>query len=171
RGPLKEEHWDALLRAIPALTHAELERAAETSRPLEIDLPTAPPRYQDLALALARRFKRRNLTETELARLMNVLKRNESSSARRGLRDAWSLDGVARGIGGKRPPDVPTERARSAGAGRRAGMDRSDPAAFWGSRGAGRSRGTGRLRRYHLSHRQLRVRDSGAGVDVARPGP
>jgi|SRR5215475_13454628 len=77
RGPLKEEHWDALLRAIPALTHAELERAAQTSRPLEIDLASAPPRYQDLALALARRFKRRNLSETELARLMKVLKGNE----------------------------------------------------------------------------------------------
>ena len=74
RGPLKPEHWDALIRAIPGVTRAELRREADTSRPLEIDLAGAPRPYQNLALALARRFKRRDLSEAELAKLLKMLK-------------------------------------------------------------------------------------------------
>jgi transcriptional regulator with XRE-family HTH domain len=74
RGPLKPEHWDALIRAIPGITRVELRREADTSRPLEIDLAGAPRTYQNLALALARRFKRRDLSQSELAKLLKVLK-------------------------------------------------------------------------------------------------
>ncbi len=77
RGPLMESHWDALIAAIPGLARAELKRAAQVSRALEIDLSRAPARYQDLALALARRFKRRDLSEADLARLLKVLKGDE----------------------------------------------------------------------------------------------
>ena len=73
RGPLKREHWHALMQAIPGLGREELERAGEISRPLSLDLSDAPPRYQDLALALARRFKRHNLSENDIARLMRIL--------------------------------------------------------------------------------------------------
>src|SRR5579872_6882480 len=62
RGPLMESHWDALIAAIPSLTRTELKRTAQMSRALEIDLSRAPARYQDLAIALARRFKRRDLS-------------------------------------------------------------------------------------------------------------
>jgi transcriptional regulator with XRE-family HTH domain len=74
RGPLNPEHWDALLKAIPELDRAELEREAVSSRPLQVDLASAPPRYQDLALALARRFKRRDLSRDQIDRLLKVLK-------------------------------------------------------------------------------------------------
>jgi hypothetical protein len=77
RGPLREEHWAALIKAIPALTRAELERNAAASRPLEVDISDAPPRYQDLAMALARRLKNRDLTGAQISRLLKVLKDDE----------------------------------------------------------------------------------------------
>jgi Helix-turn-helix domain len=77
RGPLRREHWDALLRAIPELTRDELERQAAASRPLEVDVSDAPPRYQDLAMALARRLKNRDLTKAQIARLLKVLEADD----------------------------------------------------------------------------------------------
>jgi hypothetical protein len=73
RGPLRPEHWDALLKAIPELTRDELGRHAAASRPLEVDVSDAPPRYQDLAMALARRLKNRDLSKAQIARLLKVL--------------------------------------------------------------------------------------------------
>ncbi len=73
RGPLRPEHWSALLKTIPGLSRTELERHAAASRPLQVDLADAPPAYQDLALALARRFKRRDLSEPEITRLLKLL--------------------------------------------------------------------------------------------------
>ncbi len=61
------------MQAIPEMGREELERAGEISRPLRLDLSEAPPRYQDLALALARRVKRHNLSENDVARLMRIL--------------------------------------------------------------------------------------------------
>ena len=77
RGPLRPEHWDALRKAIPGVTRAELERHAAVSRPLEVDISDAPPRYQELAMALARRLKNRDLTRAEIARLLEVLKADD----------------------------------------------------------------------------------------------
>jgi hypothetical protein len=77
RGPLRPEHWDALLRAIPRLKREELERQAAASRPLEVDLSDAPPRYQDLAMALARRLKNRDLTRAQIEGLLKVLKTDD----------------------------------------------------------------------------------------------
>ena len=73
RGPLRPEHWEALLKAIPELTRDELERQAAASRPLEVDVSDAPPRYQDLAMALARRLKNRDLSRAQIAQLLKVL--------------------------------------------------------------------------------------------------
>lgn len=77
RGPLKPEHWNALIECVPGLTREELEHHARTSRPLEIDLADAPPRYQNLALALERRLKRRDLSRSDIARLLKVLRRGD----------------------------------------------------------------------------------------------
>ena len=77
RGPLMTSHWDALLAAIPGLKRTELQRAAQISRVLQLEISSAPTRYQDLALALARRFKKRDLSEADLARLLKVLKGDE----------------------------------------------------------------------------------------------
>jgi transcriptional regulator with XRE-family HTH domain len=73
RGPLRPERWSVLLKAIPTLMRDELERHAAASRPMRVDLADAPPSYQDLAFALARRFKRRDLSESELSRLLKLL--------------------------------------------------------------------------------------------------
>lgn len=73
RGPLRPEHWEALIKAIPALDPEELERQARASRPLQVDIADAPPRYQDLALALARRFERRDLSKAQIERLLRLL--------------------------------------------------------------------------------------------------
>ena len=77
RGPLRPEHWGALLGAIPQLTREELERQAAASRPLEVDVSDAPPRYQDLAMALARRLKNRDLSKAQIARLLKVLEADD----------------------------------------------------------------------------------------------
>ncbi|HEY6419353.1 MAG TPA: helix-turn-helix transcriptional regulator [Candidatus Binataceae bacterium] len=77
RGPLKPEHWSALVRAIPGLTIEELQSHADASRPLQLDVADAPARYQNLALALARRFERRDLSRVEIAKLLKVLKAGE----------------------------------------------------------------------------------------------
>ena len=74
RGPLLSDHWPGLLKAIPSLERGELERQARASRPLQVDLANAPPRYQDLAFALARRFERRNLSRSEIDKLLKMLK-------------------------------------------------------------------------------------------------
>ena|SRR5437016_590857 len=74
RGPLRPEHWPALMRAIPAMRRDELDRHAQLSRPLQLDVADAPPRYQNLAMALARRLRKRDLTEAEIAKLFKVLK-------------------------------------------------------------------------------------------------
>jgi Helix-turn-helix domain len=75
RGPLRPQHWNALVRKIPGMARDELARLAALSRPLEIDLANAPPHYQNLGLALARRFKRRDLSDAEVARLLKLLTR------------------------------------------------------------------------------------------------
>ena len=77
RGPLRPEHWDALLKAIPGMTRLELERSAAASRPLAMDISDAPPRYQDLAMALARRLKNRDLTGAQISRLLKVLESDD----------------------------------------------------------------------------------------------
>jgi|HubBroStandDraft_1064217.scaffolds.fasta_scaffold33289_4 transcriptional regulator with XRE-family HTH domain len=77
RGPLKPEHWSALVRAVPGLALEELRSHAEASRPLQLDVADAPARYQNLALALARRFERRDLSKAEIAKLLKVLRPEE----------------------------------------------------------------------------------------------
>jgi len=73
RAPLTRERWPALMKAIPGLHIGELERLSKISRPLELSVRNAPPQYQNLALALARRIERQNLGESQIERLMKEL--------------------------------------------------------------------------------------------------
>jgi transcriptional regulator with XRE-family HTH domain len=73
RGPFPEKHWDALCKIIPALNKQELQHHALVSRPLEIDVVHASPRYQNLALALQRRINEQNLKDDELTVLFQML--------------------------------------------------------------------------------------------------
>jgi len=73
RPPLKEARWDTLLGIIPTLDHQTLGRLAADARPVQLDLRDAPPKYQDLALALARRIERENLSDIDFQKLSSIL--------------------------------------------------------------------------------------------------
>jgi transcriptional regulator with XRE-family HTH domain len=73
RPPLKSEHWDALIRVVPTIDRAALDRLSTQARPVQLDLRDAPPKYQDLALALARRIEKRNISRGDLEKLINIL--------------------------------------------------------------------------------------------------
>jgi hypothetical protein len=64
------------MKAIPGVTQEALDRNAATSRPVQIMLEDAPPQYQDLALALARRIQNRDLRKTEIDEVLRVLSGN-----------------------------------------------------------------------------------------------
>lgn len=73
RPPLKVEHWDALIRVVPTIERSTLERLSSKARPIQLDLRDAPPRYQDLALALARRIEKQNISRGDLEKLFTIL--------------------------------------------------------------------------------------------------
>lgn len=73
RGPMKRERWSALCKAMPSMKAVELERHAKLSRPIQLSLSNAPPTYQNLALALARRLESRDLSQNQLNLLKRVL--------------------------------------------------------------------------------------------------
>lgn len=73
RPPLKEDHWPALVRAVPAIEIETLHRLTAKARPIQMDLRDAPVMYQDLGLALARRIEKQNLTRNELDKLFLIL--------------------------------------------------------------------------------------------------
>lgn len=73
RPPLKPSRWSKLVEIVPGITPEALERHALTSRPVQLSLADAPPQYQDLSLALARRIQKRDLSQAEMQRLMRIL--------------------------------------------------------------------------------------------------
>lgn len=73
RPPLREDHWDSLIRAIPSIDRDTLERLTAKSRPIQLDLRDASPQYQDLGLALARRIEKKNISRVDLERLFRIL--------------------------------------------------------------------------------------------------
>jgi hypothetical protein len=73
RPPLKEAHWDALISVVPTIERGALERLTAKQRPIQLDLRDAPPRYQDLGLALARRIEKKNISTVDLEKLFRIL--------------------------------------------------------------------------------------------------
>ena len=73
RPPLKEKHWDKLLKVVPTLSREKLERFAVDARPMQLDLRDASPHYQDLALALSRRIDQQNISDKDLAKILAIL--------------------------------------------------------------------------------------------------
>ena len=73
RQPLQSVHWDALIRAVPTIDRSALERLTAKQKPIQLDLRDAPPRYQDLGLALARRIESQNLSTVDLEKLIKIL--------------------------------------------------------------------------------------------------
>lgn len=77
RPPLKEEHWNALIRAVSTIERSTLERLTAKAKPIQLDLRDSPPRYQDLALALARRIEKQNISRVDLEKLFSILGEND----------------------------------------------------------------------------------------------
>lgn len=73
RAGLKRERWDELERVIPGFSAAEAESLSVKDRPIQLSLKDAPPQYQSLGLALARRIDRRDLKANELDEIMRIL--------------------------------------------------------------------------------------------------
>lgn len=73
RGPFTRDRWSALLKAIPTLSLAMLERAAEASQPVRIDLSRSPMEYQRVGQAFARRAQNQDLDPELLSRLLAML--------------------------------------------------------------------------------------------------
>ena len=74
RGPMKEERWPDLVKAIPGVKLKELKHAAEASKPLLFDFNDAQPRYRNLALALAREMQDQRLSDDEIDNILALLK-------------------------------------------------------------------------------------------------
>ena len=74
RPPLKEEHWDTLILAVPTIDRSTLERLTAKARPIQLDLRDSPLLYQDLALALARRIEKQNISKVDLEKLFSILR-------------------------------------------------------------------------------------------------
>jgi len=74
RPLLPTERWPRLMQAIPDIQISDLERHAAHTRPIQLDLRDAPPEYQDLGLALARRIAKRDLPEPQLRDLLSLLR-------------------------------------------------------------------------------------------------
>lgn len=73
RQPLNEEHWDALIKIIPTIERATLEKLTAKTKPIQLDLRDTPPRYQDLGIALARRIDKKNISKKEFEKLFSIL--------------------------------------------------------------------------------------------------
>jgi transcriptional regulator with XRE-family HTH domain len=73
RGPLDRRHWPKLLEHVKGITLPALERAAATSRPLQLEITDRPAEYQDLAFALARRIEKQDMDAREIKKILRVL--------------------------------------------------------------------------------------------------
>ncbi len=79
RRVLPEHHWDALMRAVPGTTKADLRRLAAQSEALDpVGLEGAG---RKVVLALARKLDEEGITEDEAEQFLSLLKRK-----RRGTR-------------------------------------------------------------------------------------
>jgi len=75
-APMKRDKWPGLCEAL-GISIEELERHAEISRPLQLNLADAPPQYQSLAFALARSLeakKTREIPAEEFSRILHMLR-------------------------------------------------------------------------------------------------
>jgi transcriptional regulator with XRE-family HTH domain len=74
-APLAKRHWAALAEIIPGVKLEELETKAAISKPIKMDLETAPALYRQLGVRLSKDFESRNLTDEQIKKIMDVLDR------------------------------------------------------------------------------------------------
>ncbi len=73
RPPFKESRWEDIAKAIPNVYLDTLRRLSANTKPIQLDLRDSPPQYQNLALALARRVEKQNLSIGEIDKLFSIL--------------------------------------------------------------------------------------------------
>ncbi|HPM76265.1 MAG TPA: helix-turn-helix transcriptional regulator [bacterium] len=73
RPPLQQKRWAALASAIPGIELSELERNAQVHG-FQLQLEDQAPQYQDLALALARRIEKADLSPEEIEQIGKILR-------------------------------------------------------------------------------------------------
>lgn len=73
RSGMPEKHWPHLVTSISGITMEGLERASVQVRGVQLSLEDAPPKYQDLGLALARRIRDRNLPQRSIDEILRLL--------------------------------------------------------------------------------------------------
>ncbi len=79
RPPLAASYWPKIVRALPFLTLAALERAAAQSRPLEIDLAKAEHEVVEIALGLSQRIRAGDLRPDERAVLLELTQKRRAN--------------------------------------------------------------------------------------------
>ena len=74
RAPLARDRWPRLMAVIPAISADQLARLDAEVRPVKLRVAEAPPAYQDLALAFARRIENQDLGSEDLQRIWKILR-------------------------------------------------------------------------------------------------
>jgi transcriptional regulator with XRE-family HTH domain len=74
RPSVKPERLLQLQEAVPGFSATEAEARLVGSRAMKLDLRDAPPEYQQLGVALARRIDRRDIPVRDLEDLMRILR-------------------------------------------------------------------------------------------------
>ena len=73
RPPLNAERWPALIKVLPRVTLAELQRTAAMTRPLELDLSKAGREQGELAIAIALRLRQGDLGTDEAKAILELV--------------------------------------------------------------------------------------------------
>ena len=73
RGPLAKTHWAQLSKVVPGITEEALEQHAELSRPIQLSLSDTPLKYRNLALAVAQRIAKQDLSSRDVRQILRIL--------------------------------------------------------------------------------------------------
>ena len=73
---LPKKHWPKLLEALSNVSLEDLETKEIETKLTTIALPRTCPKYKEVGLQLARRFKEQDLEDEELDELLRILGRN-----------------------------------------------------------------------------------------------
>jgi transcriptional regulator with XRE-family HTH domain len=81
KATFARRHWSRLMEIIPEITEADLERESSVSRPLQLNLMSAPASYQELGRLLARTIEDGQYAdEDDVATFLRALRRREEVS-------------------------------------------------------------------------------------------
>lgn len=73
RGPMKPEKWLLLAKVVPGFSAAHAGRLVASEQPVQLHLQDAPPQYQDLGVALARRIESRDIAPSDMNQIRRIL--------------------------------------------------------------------------------------------------